>query len=146
MSLLKLSTVVSSMLLGWLLLSYSLNLTFKPEQSGSSAEDSGTVDPILIVFSLTCYFFGFFLLLIPLSYLYIHTSTHHNISKSVDHNISKSSDLQILDWALVSFTLLLIPAFEALGLSPRFWIMLVVLPALAARVIVTWEIERRETR
>jgi hypothetical protein len=89
---------------------------------------------------------GFTLFILPFAYLYIHTSAHQNIGKSADHNITKSSDLKILDWSLLYISLMMIPVIDLFMLESFFWIWLVLLPTLAIRVIVTWEIGRRETR
>jgi len=50
----------------------------------------------------------------------------------------ETSVLKILDWALIGFILLLIPAFDLLLIEPLFWLLLVVLPCLAARLLITW--------
>lgn len=127
MSLLKLSTVVS-MAAGVLLLIFCFSVeTPRLQRIPETA-------------------LGFTLFILPFAYLYIHTSAHQNIGKSADHNITKSSDLKILDWSLLYISLMMIPVIDLFMLESFFWIWLVLLPTLAIRVIVTWEIGRRETR
>jgi len=73
---------------------------------------------------------GNFLFFIPITYLYIHTPIHHHINKS--------GNLKILDWSLIIFNLCLIPVFDLIILEPVFWVLLVVLPSIFGRLIVTW--------
>jgi hypothetical protein len=100
-------------------------------------------DLAAIMFRQSCLFFGYIFLLVPLSYLYIHASSNHEMMKSSNDEIIKSSDLKILDWALIIFVLCLMSLFEIVDPSLLFWFLFVVLPAVMARILITWYLKRK---
>lgn len=132
----KFLLVVSAMLAGIVLVLFSISFTFNFESSGkftSGSDDNETIDPNLIIFREVCLFLGFFLTMIPLGVLYTQASGGILEAK-----------LKLLDWGLVAFILLLIPLFEVIMAPPFLWVLLVVLPAVIARMIITWMISKDE--
>lgn len=75
---------------------------------------------------------GFFLFLFPLAILYTKASGG-----------LKRADLKLLDWALLFFSLSLMPIFEVIESSLLLWILFVFLPAVITRGIITCYLEVR---
>ena len=108
-------------------------------------------DVAAVVFRQSCLFLGSLFFLVPLSYLYIITSRHNHkiissnlhIMKSLDNDDLRSFDLKILDWALILFSTSLMPVIELVDPSLLLWVLFVVLPALVARMIITWYLKVR---
>lgn len=126
----KFLLVVSATLAGMLLLNYAIDFNFNLKNSGkftSSSEGNEAVDLNLIIFWQVCLFLGFFLTVIPLGILYTWASG----------GILKAK-MKFLDWGLVAFILLLIPLFEVIMAPPWLWVLLVVLPAVGARLFIAW--------
>lgn len=71
---------------------------------------------------LICIWSGLFFMGVPTAYCYCKASTD-------------PKGLKILDWACILFTLFIMPLFEALGIQPVWWLLVIMLPALICDVV-----------
>lgn len=93
---------------------------------------------------------GSLLFLLPLSTFYvgasinqkIRMSENQQIRKLENKKISRSEDLKIIDWCLIMLLVLVMPAFDLLDVQPILWFLLVVLPCIATRLIVSWFVRK----
>lgn len=112
---LRLLLFIVSMLSGIFMVNYAMDCKMDNPKSAD------------VVFRQSCLFLGFFLLLLPFAVLYTKASGG-----------LKRADLKLLDWLLLGYCMLMMPLIEILGLSPLFWTLIILIPAIFFRLIVTW--------
>jgi len=112
---LKLLIVVSAFLAGYVMLNYAID--FKRVNS----------EPNSMIFRQSCLFFGFFLLIVSLAFLYTKAS-----------GSLKRADLKLLDWALIVFVLCLMSILELVDPSLLLWVLFVVFPSVVVRLIICY--------
>ena len=74
---------------------------------------------------LLCLWFGLLLMGVSLAFLYL-------------VNPANSRALDLYDWALILYCLLMMPLFEIVGLPPLLWVLLILVPAVAFGVGKKW--------
>jgi hypothetical protein len=53
-------------------------------------------------------------------------------------NPANSRALDLYDWALILYCLLMMPLFETVGLPPLLWVLLILVPAVAFGIGKKW--------